>query len=328
MFDLQTSPPFKSGPTRRGRPQIFRLGSAAGLSLILTLTPIAARAWQSGPYISTVDEIKAEFASVPCRDEDRFLATRALFEKLGVTASDLVEGQYKNVKNLVIRKAGASSETIVIGAHYDKVSAGCGAIDNWTGIVTVAYLYRSLRDVPTNKTFLFVAFGKEEQGLIGSHAMVRAIDKQQLGQYCEMINIDSLGLTSPGVLDNTSSAKLTKLAAATARDLKIPFAHAAIAGTDADSSSFKKRGIPALTIHGMSRDWSTVLHTNKDQAAKAIPLNVYLGYRIALELALRLDSSGCAAFEGVSRSASRPGCIIHEASRPIRNVRLRSQATE
>ena len=153
-----------------------------------------------------------------------------------------------------------------------------------------------MKDVPTQKTFLFVAFGKEEQGLIGSHAMVRAIDKQQLGQYCEMINIDSLGLAGPQVLDNTSSARLTKLAAATARDLKIPFVHAPIAGADADSSSFKERGIPALTIHGMSNDWSKILHSNRDQAARVNSVSVYQGYRIALELALRLDSSDCAAF--------------------------------
>ena len=33
--------------------------------------------------------------------------------------------------------------------------------------MTVGLSLSLIKDVPTNKTFLFVAFGKEEQGLIG-----------------------------------------------------------------------------------------------------------------------------------------------------------------
>jgi hypothetical protein len=104
----------------------LRISSAVVLWLIFALPLSGARVWQANVHVSTVDEIKAEFASVPCSDKDRYLAARAVFERMGVPATDLSEDTHKNVKNLVIRKAGASSETIVVGAHYDKVSAGCG----------------------------------------------------------------------------------------------------------------------------------------------------------------------------------------------------------
>ena len=57
---------------------------------------------------------------------------------------------------------------------------------------------------------MFVAFGREEKGLIGSRAMTRNIDTVQAAGYCAMINIDSLGLGPPQVADNMSSKKLAR----------------------------------------------------------------------------------------------------------------------
>ena len=270
--------------------------------LILTITlgqlmflsgPVSPSTQQTNISISTPEQFKAEFDSVPCKNEERLNATNALFEKLGAAPSDISIEQYKNVKNLVIRKQGTSEENIVLGAHYDKVSEGCGAIDNWTGIVTLAHLYKSLKDVPLKKTIIFVAFGEEEKGLLGSHAMVEAIDKDQVAQYCEMINLESFGLAAPQVADNMSSKKLGALTADLAKEMKIPFGHATIKGADADSSSFIGKKIPALTLHGLTNDWPSILHSRNDQSSKVNPLSVYLGYRLVLALVVRLDSSSC-----------------------------------
>jgi Zn-dependent M28 family amino/carboxypeptidase len=173
---------------------------------------------------------------------------------------------------------------------------GCGALDNWTGIVTVGHLYKSLRNVLLQKTILFVAFGREEKGLIGSHAMVEAIKNEQVAQYCEMINFDSLGLALPQVADNMSSKKLTSFAADIAGELKIGFGHAAIEGADADSNSFINKRIPAVTIHGMTNEWPTILHSRNDQPARVNPISVYLGYRLGLAMVTRLDISSCSAY--------------------------------
>jgi Zn-dependent M28 family amino/carboxypeptidase len=264
--------------------------------LLLLFAPIVSDAQSTDINISTPEEIKAEFASVPCNNDERLSAVKALFEKMGASPSEIAIEKYKNVENLVIRKPGASQEKIVVGAHYDKVADGCGAVDNWTGIVTIAHLYNSLKDAPLKKTILFVAFGKEEKGLVGSHAMVEAIGKNELAQYCEMVNIDSFGLTAPQVADNMSSKKLEVFTAELAKEMKIPFNHASIPGADADSSSFIARKIPAMTLHGLSNDWRSILHSRNDQPSKIKPESVYLGYRLALALVVRLDSSSCNAY--------------------------------
>ena len=267
---------------------------------IMALRPFsspAPPAVRSDPaIISTVEEIKADFAAVPCKDAERLNAVKSLFEKMGAAPSDITVEKYKNVENVIIRKQGASDDKIVIGAHYDKVSEGCGAIDNWTGIVVLAHLYKTLKPYALKKTVLFIAFGKEELGLVGSHAFVAGIKKEELPRYCSMINIDSLGLAAPQVLDNTSSKKLTDLAAAAAKEMKMPFGHAGILNADADSSSFLSKKIPALTIHGLTNDWEKILHSRNDQPSKVNAASVYLGYRLALVLATRVDESGCGAY--------------------------------
>ena len=283
------------------RPSKFRTGITALLCSLLFL-PTAASAQQPQPSpptvrISTQEEIQAEFASVPCKNDERLQAARNLFVRMGAPDEALAVVQYgTNVQNLVVRKAGGSAETIIIGAHYDKVADGCGALDNWTGIVTLAHLYRSLKDVPLKKSLLFVAFGKEEKGLVGSHAMVEAMSKEEVAGICEMINIDSLGLSAPQVADNMSSKKMLDLATSVAEAMKMPFAHASIAGADADSSSFLAKKIPALTIHGLTGKWPEILHSSKDQAKLVDPLSVYLGYRLSLALLSRLNDAPCNAY--------------------------------
>lgn len=251
---------------------------------------------QGAVSVSTPEQLKEEFASVPCKDAERLGAVKALFEKMGAPASDVSVEKYKTVENLVVRKTGSSQETVVFGAHYDKVSNGCGAVDNWTGVVALAHLYRSLKDAPLKKTVLFVAFGKEEKGLVGSGAMVGAVRKEQRGQFCAMVNLDSFGQSMPQALDNASSKKLTSLAAELARESGIPFSHAAIRGADSDSSSFLRKKIPAITLHGMSDGFRSVIHTANDKASKVNAESLHLGYRLALALAARLDESPCDAY--------------------------------
>ncbi len=266
------------------------------LQLLLPL-PLSSLPAQHGDItIASVEEIKSEFNSVPCKDTDRLNAAKALFAKMGAADADMSVEKFKNVENLVVRKQGTSQEILVIGAHYDKVADGCGAIDNWTGIVTLAHLYKSLRNVPLEKTILFVAFGKEEKGLVGSRAMVSAISKEQLPQYCAMINIDSLGLAVPQAADNMSSKKLELFVADTAKIMKIGFNHATIQGADADSSAFIEKKIPAVTIHGLNNDWPTILHSRNDQPAKVNSASVYLGYRLVLAMVNRLEETPCGTY--------------------------------
>lgn len=272
------------------------LRAAAPFALALLLAAGCSAAQDPASKISTPEDIAKDFATVPCDDKDRLAAVRALYERAGASASDITLDQHDNVENLVVTKKGASPEKIVIGAHYDKTSEGCGAIDNWTGQVALTHLYRTLKDIPLKKTLVFVAFGREEKGLIGSRAMTRNIDTVQAAGYCAMINIDSLGLGPPQVADNMSSKKLARFTGELAKEMEIPFGHASIGRANSDSSSFVAKKIPAVTIHGLNNDWSTILHSKHDQVAKVNAASVYLGYRLALAMIVKLDASACDAY--------------------------------
>lgn len=274
----------------------MRLTLFLAVALLFFIAAIPTGAQNSSVKISSPEQIKEDLNTVPCEDKQRLAAVQALIERDG-PSPELTVDKYKDVENLVWTRKGESSEKIVIGAHYDKVADGCGALDNWTGVVTLLHLYRSLKDVPLKKTLVFVAFGKEEKGLIGSRAMTNAINKEQAVEYCAMLNIDSLGLGPPQVADNMSSKKLADLAADLAKEMQMPFGHASIPGASSDSVSFIAKKIPAVTIHGLSNEWPMILHSRNDQAAKINPVSVYLGYRLVLSMLVHLDQSPCAAYK-------------------------------
>jgi acetylornithine deacetylase/succinyl-diaminopimelate desuccinylase-like protein len=242
---------------------------------------------------STQEELAQDIALAPCKDSERLSAVKVLFMKMGAREDELAVERLDGVENLVLRKKGKSSATIVIGAHYDKVAAGCGAIDNWTGIVTLAHIFKGFKEIPVEKNLVFVAFGREEQGLLGSKAMVRAIRKEEVNDYCAMVNIDSLGMGAPQVLENTSSESLIRRAVDIAKRINAPLSRVTINGTDADSSSFMSKKIPAITIAAVSSDWQTILHSDNDRVARVNAQSVYIGYRLALALVGELHNLPC-----------------------------------
>jgi Zn-dependent M28 family amino/carboxypeptidase len=265
-------------------------------ALVLLLFNAAhAQAPEQQLPLSTVEEIAKEFQKVPCRNADRLNAVKALFEKMQAPPSAISVESFDGVENVVVRHEGTSKEVVVLGAHYDVAERGCGAVDNWSGIVALAHLYKTIRAFKTTKTVIFAAFGKEELGLLGSKAMVRAIPKEQLPDYCAMINIDSFGLADPFALKGSSSKKLMALADEVARAGQVSFAKIDLNG-DSDSSSFNFRRIPAITLSGLSSDWESIIHTTADQPDKVNPLSVYIGYRFALAMWARVEQAACSSF--------------------------------
>lgn len=256
-----------------------------------------ARAQSPAPSspLSTPAQIDASLHKVPCDNDKRLEAVKQLFLANGATQSDLCLDEFKETTNLVVTVRGTGSGYVVVGAHYDKVAHGCGAIDNWTGIVLLAHLYGTVRQTAPSKTYLFVAFGREESGLVGSKAMVNAMSKQERKLYCAMINLDSFGLARPQVLRNVSSADLTEFVSKVAKELSVPFASAS-AYADADSTPFRTNGIPAVTLHALSNDWAQILHSTSDTLDRINLGSVYQSYYLALNVLARLDGCDCNQF--------------------------------
>jgi len=246
--------------------------------------------------ISTEAQLKADVELAPCKSEERLEIVKKLFLKMGAKESDISIEKYKDSENVVVKKKGASDETVIVGAHYDKVKEGCGAIDNWTGIVILANLYKTLAQSSTTKSYVFVAFDQEEIGLLGSKAIVKAIPKENLPQYCAMVNMDSFGFAVPQAPSNMSNSKMVKLAKEIAKGMKLQFSDAAISNADADSSSFLAKKIPAITFDGLSSDWQKYLHGKNDQVANINVQSVYIGYRFILAYITKIDAAGCGEF--------------------------------
>ena len=255
----------------------------------------AARSQQSDLTISTPEEIRKDLQKVPCSRKERRFDIRNLFQKMGASPAE-IDDKVADVWNISTSIPGKSTDQIVIGAHYDFRPPGCGAIDNWSGIVAINHLYRSIKSAPLNKSVIFVTFDGEEAGLAGSAKLVNKIPKDQLPRYCAMINIDSLGLANPFAMTNSSSPKMISLASEQAAISQIPFSSTPIPGADADSSSFRMVGIPAITLSGITGNWYEILHTKKDQQKRVNPASVYLGYRLALAVWNQIDSAPCEAF--------------------------------
>jgi len=245
---------------------------------------------------STEDELMADEAVSPCKNEDRFKAVQEIFARCGARPEDIQVASAGKYKNIVVTVAGKDPSTVVIGAHYDKTKEGCGAVDNWSGITMVAHLYKTFRQLQLKRTYVFVAFGGEEEGLKGSHAMADAIGKAERSSYCAMINFDSFGLGRPQILEEISSPKLTKFVSRIADESKIPFYSGSLGIGDSDSTSFKRIGVPAVTLHGLSSEWDKILHTDKDRVSAIRSASLYSGYVLGLDVMKNLDSSDCAQF--------------------------------
>jgi hypothetical protein len=245
---------------------------------------------------STKEEIAADIKLAPCKNGDRLDAVRKLFLAMGAAEADIVSDKVKGMQNLVVTKKGKTDETVVIGAHYDKVADGCGAIDNWTGIVIIAHIYRLLRPGETNKTYVFVAFDSEESGLLGSAAFVRNIPKEKKSGYCSMVNFDSFGFGYPNILSNASNDKMIKSAKEVAAEVKMPLNVWSFNGADADSSSFQNNGIPAITLDGLDSKWPRILHSDKDKVELINASSVFVGYNFGLKFLAKIESEDCAAF--------------------------------
>ena len=101
--------------------------------------------------------------------------------------------------NLIGIKKGTGNKHIIIGAHYDTCApdpktgeSRRGANDNASGVAMLLNLAECLHDISTQHNIIFVAFGGEEKGLLGSMAFVNDIPLNRT-VITEMINLDMVG---------------------------------------------------------------------------------------------------------------------------------------
>ncbi len=95
-----------------------------------------------------------------------------------------------------IRGSRLPEEVIVVGAHLDSWDLATGAVDNGIGAFSVLDMARAMAAMPfrPERTVRFVLFMGEEQGLLGSRALVRHYRRSgELDRVRCMINLDMTG---------------------------------------------------------------------------------------------------------------------------------------
>lgn len=184
----------------------------------------------------------------------------------------------------VLKGIDAKAKPVIVTAHYDHVgkqpNGVClGADDNASGVSTiiqVAAAYSGLKKKPL-RDIVFVAFGAEELGLIGSEYFTKDYNKEDVFAN---INVDMIGRRDTVTKDNyiyilgTDKNPITHNLHQEANrqtvNLKLDYAY----GQDSGSSSmmnrsdhyhFYKKGIPVISFFsGLHADY----HTPRDTIEK------------------------------------------------------------
>lgn len=95
--------------------------------------------------------------------------------------------------NVVAELPGAIEEQVVVGAHFDSVWRGPGVIDNATGVEGLRRVAERLVGRAHARTVVFVAFGAEEIGLIGSRFYVEEAKlRGDLDRIVGVVNLDCI----------------------------------------------------------------------------------------------------------------------------------------
>ncbi len=191
----------------------------------------------------------------------------------------------RTAQNIVGIKLGtqAPKEIVVVGAHADSVKISPGANDNASGIAAVLEAARLLARIPTGRTLHFVAFGAEEDGLIGSHFYTLS----HAGTVVGMVNMDMVG-RGPGLLIGNfgNDVSLVNLAERVAKRLGLSVGRFKFG--QSDHVSFEQAGVPAVFIHTGDDE---AIHTSGDVANRISPALVATAATLAADVALEIATS-------------------------------------
>ena len=171
------------------------------------------------------------------------------------------------------------NETILVTSHYDHLGVQntrlyAGANDNASGVAGMLEVARLVAQRPLRRSVLFVAFGSEEQLMLGSYHYV-AHPLRPLETTIAVLNLDMIGRNEEHTPDSLGAYELTAAAsnqlnlvgAVFSRDLeKLLAREAPAAGLalstkfDRDSSMralfrcdhlpFLQKGVPAVWLFG------------------------------------------------------------------------------
>jgi len=184
---------------------------------------------------------------------ERAKALTARLDQDGVRyrSEDFVDRRMRRGTNIVVTLSGGDSRTILLGAHYDRVPIGQGALDNGAACAVLLELIKTFKNQPLrNTTLTIVFFDLEEGGLSGSQAYLSA--NQPLPAYALNLDVFGYGDTFFTTATNPNGALPSALNAAAA-DARIPVRiFAPEQYPDSDHVSMIRAGIETMGISLLS----------------------------------------------------------------------------
>jgi hypothetical protein len=264
------------------------------LLLLLSRRVAIADTLRFNPVSRTVVETRLwKYAG---NDSQREAALKKMFAEAGCDDQRLSEQPVKgsNLPNVICVQPGSSDKVIIVGAHFDHVSAGDGVVDNWSGASLLPSLYQTVRDEPRKHTYIFIGFTDEERGEVGSHFYAHQMTKEQVVATDAMVNMDTLGLAPTEVWANHSDKTLTNALIYLGKHMNLPVSGVNVerVGT-ADSVQIAERKIPSITIHSLTqKTWDAhILHTSKDKLSAMNLDDYYQTYRLLAAYLVFLDQT-------------------------------------
>lgn len=238
--------------------------------------------------------IEDRLRAAPHNNAERKQTLDLTLGRAGCKGPDLTEQpvKHQDLPNLICTLRGTTDSTIIVGAHFDKVSPGDGVVDNWSGASLLPRLFESLQNHPRRHTFVFVGFATEEERLAGSKSYVKQMTPTQVAATRAMVNIDTLGLGPTKLWLNHSDPKLAGALFAMAQSLKLSLAmmNADRVGDD-DSDPFIRRRIPTLMVHSVTQKILHILHSGQDNLAAVSFGDYYDTYRLLAAYLAWIDTT-------------------------------------
>lgn len=254
--------------------------------------PLLRAADQLHYFLVTPSEIEQRLQNHKVNDTQREAILKTLFETVGCPGQQLIEQPVKGLKqpNIICSLPGETESQIVVGAHFDHVDFGEGVVDNWSGASLLPSLYQSLKSDPRRHTFVFVSFSGEEKGLVGSRFYAGALSKESLSRIRAMVTMDTLGLGPTAVWVSRSDKDLVQALNTTAYSLKLPLKGVNVERVgQSDEEPFIERHVRTITIHSLTQETLSILHSPRDNYDAIHFDDYYQSYRLIAAYLAFLD---------------------------------------
>jgi Iap family predicted aminopeptidase len=146
---------------------------------------------------------------------------------------------------------------LVLTAHYDHLGRLDSAIfaggnDNASGTALLLALAAHFAEEPLPYSLLFIAFGAEEAGLIGSGYYVHREPVIPLGRMKFLLNLDLMGNGDEGIMavgGKDFPAPFDRLVALNERLQAVPVVRARANAPNSDHYFFLQQGVPGFFIY-------------------------------------------------------------------------------